>query len=87
MFLTHDSVLYAEAQLVSEVRPADQHHGNGRTPDDVHLDPGLRLQTLKDDRDVKTPKHLTEVKAEVKSEFLRQENAETSSTFLLMIKS
>lgn len=44
---TYDAVLDAEAQLVSEVRPANEDHGDGRTPDDVHLDPGLRLQTLR----------------------------------------
>ena len=47
---THNAVLDAEAQLVSEVRPADEHHGNRRTPDDVQLDPGLRLETLREDR-------------------------------------
>lgn len=40
---THNAVLDAEAQLVSEVRPADEHHSDGWAPDDVHLDPGLRL--------------------------------------------
>lgn len=45
---THNAVLDAEAQLVPEVRPADEHHGDRRTPDDVHLDPGLRLETLRE---------------------------------------
>ena len=40
---TYDAVLDTETQLVSEVWPANEHHGDGRTPDDVHLDPGLRL--------------------------------------------
>lgn len=40
---THNAVLDTKAQLVSEVRPADEHHGNGRASDNVHLDPGLRL--------------------------------------------
>jgi len=43
---THDAVLDAEAQLVPEVRPADEHHGDGGTPDDVQLDPGLSLEAL-----------------------------------------
>lgn len=46
--LTHNAILDAEAQLVPEIRPANKHHGNRGTPDDVHLDPGLRLQTLRD---------------------------------------
>lgn len=47
---THNAVLDAKAQLVSEVRPADENHGDRRTPDNVHLDPGLRLETLKEYR-------------------------------------
>lgn len=45
---THNAILDAEAQLVPEIRPANKHHGNRGTPDDVHLDPGLRLKTLRD---------------------------------------
>lgn len=44
---THNAVLDAEAQLVPEVWPADEHHGDRRTPNNVHLDPGLRLETLR----------------------------------------
>lgn len=43
---THYAILDAEAQLVSEIRPANEHHGDRRAPDNVHLDPGLRLETL-----------------------------------------
>lgn len=43
---THNAILYAEAQLVSEVWSADQHHSDGGTPDDVQLNLGLGLQTL-----------------------------------------
>lgn len=43
---THYAVLDTEAQLISEVWPANEHHSDRRTPDDVHLDPGLRFQTL-----------------------------------------
>lgn len=45
---THNAILDTEAQLVPEIRPANKHHGNRGTPDDVHLDPGLRLKTLRD---------------------------------------
>lgn len=47
---THNAVLDAKAQLVSEVRPADEHHGYRRTPDNVHLNPGLRLEALKEEQ-------------------------------------
>lgn len=45
---THNAVLDTEAQLVPEIWPANEHHGNRGTPDDVHLDPRLRLKTLRD---------------------------------------
>lgn len=50
---THNAVLDTEAQLVPEIWPANEHHGNRGTPDDVHLDPRLRLKTLRDADTVK----------------------------------
>lgn len=44
--LTHDSILHAEAQLVLEVRPLDEHRGDRGTADDVQLHLRLVLQTL-----------------------------------------
>ena len=38
---THDSVLYAEAQLVLGVRPLDDRHGDRGTVDDAQLHDGL----------------------------------------------
>lgn len=43
---THNAILDAKAQLVPEVRSTDEYCGYRRTPDNVHLDPGLRLKTL-----------------------------------------
>lgn len=43
---THDSVLHAEAQLVLEVRPLDEHCGDRGTADDVQLHLRLLLQPL-----------------------------------------
>lgn len=54
IYHTHNAVLDTEAQLVPEIWPANKHHGNRGTPDDVHLDPGLRLKTLKKYRQSKT---------------------------------
>lgn len=50
---THNAVLDAEAQLVPEIWPANEHHCNRGTPDNVHLDPRLRLKTLRDADTVK----------------------------------
>lgn len=45
--VTHNAILHAEAQLVAQVRSANEDHGDRRTSDDVHLNPGLRFQALK----------------------------------------
>lgn len=43
-----NAILYAEAELVPEVWSADEDHGDWRTSNNVHLNPGLRLQALDD---------------------------------------
>lgn len=45
--VTHNAILYTETELVAEVGSADEDHGDWRTSDNVHLNPGLRLQTLR----------------------------------------
>lgn len=46
-FQTHYSILDAKAQLISKVWSTDQNHGHGGTPDNVQLDPGLGLESLR----------------------------------------
>lgn len=46
---TNNAILDAEAQLVAEVGPSDEHSGDWRTSDNVELDPRLVLQTLGQD--------------------------------------
>lgn len=41
--VTHNAILNAKAELISEIWSADEDHGDGRTSDDVHLDSRLRL--------------------------------------------